>query len=150
MKVIIDDELWQAVRAAALRFVGEERFAKDLDNAETPEVPTNLADAIILREQIKKEHTKLRRINDEDAVFYFLCRQGSEEKELFLYQLRIEGILVDSTNIRKRLREWEKNDGMGYAEPTPMRPMSDYVLDPWTQYTHINRRFLHCLPWEEE
>lgn len=79
-----------------------------------------------------------------------MCRHNPDECAYFLYQMRVKGILIDDTNIRKRLREWEKNDGMGYAQPTPSRTISDYVLDPCTQYTHTSRYYLHCLPWEEE
>jgi len=153
-KVILDGELWEGVRQAAVRFTGDESLLKsavtdDEDGREpmpdfyegiNPTLPKWKRDQLYIermQEWVRAQRLKALRQFDL-KVLIWLAELDEDEQGRVIWQMYQEGIILDPGKVDDMIAEWNASLPAGSAQPTETRKMSDDVLDRWTQYVHIN------------
>lgn len=85
----------------------------------------------IWRARITPQPVK-RRTTISDKRFYWLCELSEEYRECEIERLRQKGIDIEA--LRWRISNFLRYHGPGSALPDNLHPMSDDILDPYTQY----------------
>jgi len=138
-KVVLNDELWQVVRHAAVCFTGDVSLIGRIGSDDQPVIPRSLLQVhAILREARERRLKRIRGYEDQIELWAF-----NQEMAIDLIEgLHQKGIILDIAKTYRHLSDWNKGCFYGYAQPTEAAPMSDDVLDRSVQYLHINRNLL--------
>lgn len=139
-KIKIDGDLWKALWQTAVRLTGY-KTPEETKKDEPPAVPQSRKEAEEL-EQGTEKHS--RRYRDQllvydNSTYLWICDHVREEQEIIIDFLCRKGIIKDIDKVRRQISDWYKHGKPGLNAPTEATPMSDDVLDRWTQYLHMNR-----------
>ena len=138
-KVVLDGDLWLALRERAIRFTGDESLREPVA-AWREVVPSSLEEA--LRERQKADAAKLRHAMEDDRVFYRICFLDSDSRDAAISYLHQMGLIPDTRRFYRRLADWDKRSDNKGSYPEEPPKMSDDVLDRNVQYLRINRNLL--------
>lgn len=94
-----------------------------------------------MQEWIRQQRRKYLRQFDL-KVLIWLAELNEEEQGRVIWQMYQEGIILDPAKVDDMIADWNRHSGMGYAQPTESRKMSDDVLDRCIQYVGTNRHLL--------
>lgn len=139
-KIKIDGDLWKALWQTAVRLTGY-KTPEETKKDELPAVPQSRKEAEDLEQDIKKH---FRRYRDQllvydNSTYLWICDHIREEQEIIIDFLCRKGIIKDIDKVRRQISDWHKHGHPGYNGPIEAAPMSDDVLDRWTQYLSINK-----------
>ena len=123
-KIKIDGDLWKALWQTAVRLTGY----KTQEKAKKEEIPV-----------VAKDKYRDQLLVYDNSTYLWLCDHIKEEQEVIIDFLYRKGVITDTYKVRCQISDWHKHGHPGYNGPIEAAPMSDDVLDRWTQYLSINK-----------